>query len=141
MRKTRQLPTRRPSTESDAAVEDDRRTPMLDDRSVGYRVRHCLHLHGSYQTDGRRVIAAVRHRTRERGNDDPGYLDSWGEPTAGQRIGVARLNSVATPSEVDSRSGLGCLAASVSCWSCPHQVGEGNLLLHAPESLGPQGGV
>lgn len=143
MRKTRQLPTRRPSTESDAAVEDDRRTPMLDDRSVGDRVRHYLHLHESYQTHGRRVIAAVRHRTRGCESDDPGYSDSWEGPTADQWIGVARSNSNsnATPSEVDSRSGLGCLAASVSCWSCPHQVGEGNLLLRAPKSLGPQGGV
>ena len=142
MRKTRQLPTRRPSVVSDEAVEDDRRALMIDDPSAGDRVRHCLrHRLHRCQTDGHRVIAAVRHRTRERGNDDPGYLDSWGEPTAGQRIGVARLNSIATPSEVDSRSGLGCLAASVSCWSCPHQVGEGNLLLRAPKSLGPQGGV
>lgn len=127
------------------AVEDDRRTLMNDDRSVGDRVRHCLHRRGNHQTDGHRVIVAVRHRNRACGIDDPGYSDSWGEPTAGQWIGVARsnsnANSIATPSEVDSRSELGCLAASVSCWSCPHQVGEGNLLLRAPESLGPQGGV
>ena len=122
---------------------------MNDDRSVGDRVRHCLHRHGNHQTDGHRVIVAVRHRNRACGIDDPGYSDSWGEPTAGQWIGVARSNSNAnsnananaTPSEVDSRSGLGCLAASVSCWSCPHQVGEGNLLLRALESVGPQGGV
>ena len=122
-------------------MEDDRRTPMLDDRSVGYRVRHCLHLHGSYQTDGRRVIAAVRHRTRGCESDDPGYSDSWEGPTADQWIGVASSNSNATPSEVHSRSGLGCLAVSVSCWSCPHQVGEGNLFVRAPESLGLQGGM
>ena len=126
------------------AVEDDRRTLMNDDRSVGDRVRRCQNP-GNHQTDGRRVTVAVRHRTRACGIDDPGYSDSWEGPTAGQWIGVARsnsnANSIATPSEVDSRSGLGCLAASVSCWSCPHQVGEGNLLLRAPESLGPQGGV
>ena len=126
-------------------MEDDRRTLMNDDRSVGDRVRHCLHRHGNHQTDGHRVIVAVRHRNRACGIDDPGYSDSWGEPTAGQWIGVARSNSNAnsnvTPSEVDSRSELGCLAASVSCWSCPHQVGEGNLLLRALESVGPQGGV
>ena len=134
---------------NDAAVEDDRRTLMNDDRSVGDRVRHCPHHHWDHQTDGRRVIVAARHRTRECESDDPGCSDSWGEPTEGQQNGVARrnsnanlnLNAIATPSEVDSRSELGCLAASVSCWSCPHQVGEGNLLLRAPESLGPQGGV
>lgn len=127
------------------AVEDDRRTLMNDDRSVGDRVRHCLHRRGNHQTDGHRVIVAVRHPTHASEIDDPGYSDSWEGPTAGQWIGVARsnsnANSIATPSEVDSRSGLGCLAASVSCWSCPHQVGEGNLLLRALESVGPQGGV
>lgn len=132
-------------------MEDDRRTLMNEDRSVGDRVRRCLHHHGNHQTDGHRVIVAVRHRTRACGIDDPGYSDSWEGPTAGQWIGVARrnlnsnansnANSIAMPSEVDSRSELGCLAASVSCWSCPHQVGEGNLLLRAPEFLGPQGGV
>ena len=126
-------------------MEDDRRTLMNDDPSVGDRVRRCLHHLGNHQTDGHRVIVAVRHRTRACGIDDPGYSDSWEGPTADQWIGVARRNSNAnwnaTPSEVDSRSELGCLAASVSCWSCPHQVGEGNLLLRAPESLGPQGGV
>ena len=131
-------------------MEDDRRTLMNDDRSVGDRVRRCQNP-GNHQTDGRRVTVAVRHRTRACGIDDPGYSDSWEGPTAGQWIGVARrnlnsnansnANSIATPSEVDSRSGLGCLAASVSCWSCPHQVGEGNLLLRALESVGPQGGV
>ena len=126
---------------NDAAVEDDHRTLMNDDRSVGDRVRHCPRHHWNHQTDGRRVIVAVRHRTRACESDDPGYLDSWGEPTAGQRNGVVRQNSNATPSEVDSRSEVGCLAASVSCWSCPHQVGEGNLLLRAPEALGPQGEV
>ena len=126
-------------------MENDRRTRMNDDRSVGARVRHCPRHHWDHQTDGRRVNVAVRHRTRACESDDPGYLDSWGEPTAGQRNGVVRQNSNAnsnsnaTPSEVDSRSELGCLAASVSCWSCPHQVGEGNLLLRAPEALGPQG--
>ena len=131
------------------AVEDDRRTLMNDDRSVGDRVRHCLHRRGNHQTDGHRVIVAVRHPTHASEIDDPGYSDSWEGPTGGQRIGVARRNSNAnsnsnahaTPSEVDSRSELGCLAASVSCWSCPHQVGEGNLLLRALESVGPQGGV
>ena len=93
------------------------------------------------------MIVALRRQTRACEIDDPGYSDSWEGPTAGQRIGVARSNLNANanlnakPSEVDSRSELGCLAASVSCWSCPHQVGEGNLLLRAPESLGPQGGV
>ena len=93
------------------------------------------------------MIVALRRQTRACEIDDPGYSDSWEGLTAGQRIGVARsnLNSNANlnakPSEVDSRSELGCLAASVSCWSCPHQVGEGNLLLRAPESLGPQGEV
>ena len=135
---------------NDAAVEDDRRTLMNDGRSVGDRVRRCQNP-GNHQTDGRRVTVAVRHQTHASEIDDPGYSDSWEEPTAGRRIGVARsnlnsnanliANSIATPSEVDSRSELGCLAASVSCWSCPHQVGEGNLLLRAPESLGPQGGV
>ena len=120
---------------NDAAVEDDRRTLMNDGRSVGDRVRHCPRHHWDHQTDGRRAIVAVRHRTRACEIDDPGYSDSWEGPTAGQRIGVARrssnsnANSIATPSEVDSRSELGCLAASGSCWSCPHQVGEGNLLL------------
>ncbi len=123
---------------NDVAVADERRTLLSDDRSVGGRDRRYPHACPSY---GRRVIVAVRHQTRERGIDDPGYSDSWGEPTADQRIGVGRRNSIATPSEVDSRSELGCLAASVSGWSCPHQVGEGNLLLRAPESLGPQGGV
>ena len=130
-------------------MEDDRRTLMSDDRSVVGRVHRYPRHHGNHQTDGRRVIVAARHRTRECGSDDPGCSDSWGEPTGGQRNGVVRrnanansnLNAIATPSEVDSRSELGCLAASVSCWSCPHQVGEGNLLLRAPESLGPQGGV
>lgn len=132
---------------NDVAAEDDRRTLMNDDRSVGDRVRHCLRHHWDHQTDGHRVIVALRRQTRACEIDDPGYSDSWEGPTAGQRIGVARsnLNSNANlnakPSEVDSRSELGCLAASVSCWSCPHQVGEGNLLLRAPESLGPQGGV
>ena len=130
---------------NDEAAEDDRRTLMSDDRSVGGRVRRYPRHHWDHQTDGRRVIVAARHRTRECESDDPGCSDSWGEPTAGQQNGVARrnsnLNANATPSEVDSRSELGCLAASVSCWSCPHQVGEGNLLLRAPESLGPQGGV
>jgi hypothetical protein len=135
---------------NDAAVADDRRTLMNDDRSVGDRVRRCQNP-GNHQTDGRRVTVAVRHPTHASEIDDPGYSDSWEGPTAGQWIGVARRNSNAnansnsnsnaTPSEVDSRSELGCLAASVSCWSCPHQVGEGNLLLRAPESLGPQGGV
>ena len=135
---------------NDAAVEDDRRTLMNDGRSVGDRVRHCQNPE-DHQTDGRRVTVAVRHPTHASEIDDPGYSDSWEGPTAGQRIGVARRNSnsnanliassIVTPSEVDSRSELGCLAASVSCWSCPHQVGEGNLLLRAPESLGPQGGV
>ena len=135
---------------NDVAVEDDRRTLMNDDRSVGDRVRHCQNPE-DHQTDGRRAIVAVRHRTRACEIDDPGYSDSWEGPIAGQQIGVARRNSnsnanliassIVTPSEVDSRSELGCLAASVSCWSCPHQVGEGNLLLRAPESLGPQGGV
>ena len=135
---------------NDAAVEDDRRTLMNDGRSVGDRVRRCQNP-GNHQTDGRRVIVAVRHRTRACEIDDPGYSDSWEGPIAGQRIGVARRNSnsnanliassIVTPSEVDSRSELGCLAASVSCWSCPHQVGEGNLLLRVPEFLGPQGGV
>ena len=126
-------------------MENDRRTRMNDDRSVGARVLRYPHHHGNHQTDGRRVNVAVRHRTRACESDDPGYLDSWGEPTAGQRNGVVRQNSNAnsnsnaTPSEVDSRSEVGCLAASVSCWSCPHQVGEGNLLLRAPEALGPQG--
>ena len=124
-------------------MEDDRRTLMNDDRSVGDRVLRHPHHYGNHQTGGRRVIVAARHRTRACGSDDPGCSDSWGEPTAGQRNGVARQNSNAnaTPSEVDSRSELGCLAASVSCWSCPHQVGEGNLLLRAPEFLGPQGGM
>lgn len=119
-------------------MEDDRRSLMNDDRSVGGRGRRYPNGCPSY---GRHVIVAVSHQTRECGNDDPGYSDSWGGPTADQRIGVARSNSIATPSEVDSRSGLGCLAASVSCWSCPHQVGEGNLLVRALESVGPQGGV
>ena len=130
-------------------MEDDRRTLMSDDRSVVGRVHRYPRHHGNHQTDGRRVIVAARHRTRACESDDPGCSDSWGEPTAGQQNGVVRrnsngnlnLNAIATPSEVDSRSELGCLAASVSCWSCPHQVGEGNLLLRAPESLGPQGGV
>jgi len=121
---------------NDAAVEDDRRTLMNDGRSVGDRVRRCQNP-GNHQTDGRRVTVAVRHPTHASEIDDPGYSDSWEGPTAGQWIGVARRNSNAnsnsnsnaTPSEVDSRSELGCLAASVSCWSCPHQVGEGNLLL------------
>ena len=130
---------------NDAAVEDDRRTLMNDDRSVGDRVRHCPRHHWDHQTDGHRVIVALPRQTRACEIDDPGYSDSWEGPIAGQQIGVARrnsnANSNATPSEVDSRSELGCLAASVSCWSCPHQVGEGNLLLRAPESLGPQGGV
>ena len=135
---------------NDAAVAGDRRTLMNDDRSVGDRDRRCQNP-GDHQTDGRRVTVAVRHRTRACEIDDPGYSDSWEGPIAGQQIGVARRNSnsnanliassIVTPSEVDSRSELGCLAASVSCWSCPHQVGEGNLLLRAPESLGPQGGV
>ena len=101
---------------SDEAVEDDRRSLMNDDRSVGDRVHRCLH-HGlnPCQTDGRCVIVVVSHQTRECGNDDPGYSDSGEGPTADQRIGVARSNSIATPSEVDSRSGLGCLAALVSC--------------------------
>ena len=117
-------------------MEDDRRTLMNDDRSVGDRVLRHPHHHGNHRTDGGR-------RTRACGSDDQGCSDSWGEPTAGQRNGVVRqnsnANSNATPSEVDSRSEVGCLAASVSCWSCPHQVGEGNLLLRAPEALGPQG--
>ena len=131
---------------NDAAVAGDRRTLMNDGRSVGDRVRRCQNP-GNHQTDGRRVIVALRRQTRACEIDDPGYSDSWEGPTAGQRIGVARsnlnanANLIAKPSEVDSRSELGCLAASVSCWSCPHQVGEGNLLLRAPESLGPQGGV
>ena len=135
---------------NDVAVEDDRRTLMNDDRSVGDRVRRCQNP-GDHQTDGHRVIVALPRQTRACEIDDPGYSDSWEGPTADHWIGVARsnLNSnanlsanlIATPSEVDSRSELGCLAASVSCWSCPHQVGEGNLLLRAPESLGPQGGV
>ena len=126
-------------------MEDDRRTLMNDDRSVGARVLRYPHHHGNHQIDGRRVIVAARHRTRACGIDDPGYSDSREGPTADQWIGVAHRNSNAnwnaTPSEVDSRSEFGCLAGSVSCWSCPHQVGEGNLLLRAPESLGPQGGV
>ncbi len=132
---------------NDAAVAGDRRTLMNDDRSVGDRVRHCLRHRWNHQTDGHRVIVAMHRQTRACEIDDPGYSDSWEGPTAGQRIGVARrypnanANLNAKPSEVDSRSELGCLAASVSCWSCPHQVGEGNLLLRAPESLGPQGGV
>jgi hypothetical protein len=93
-------------------VEDDRRSLINDDRSVGGRGRRYPNGCPSY---GRHVIVAVSHQTRECGNDDPGYSDSWGGPTADQRIGVARSNSIATPSEVDSRSGLGCLAASVSC--------------------------
>ena len=134
---------------NDVAVEDDRRTLMNDDRSVGDRVRHCPRHHWDHQTDGHRVIVALPRQTRACEIDDPGYSDSWEGPTADHWIGVARSNlnsnansnANATPSEVDSRSELGCLAASVSCWSCPHQVGEGNLLLRAPESLGPQGGV
>ena len=124
-------------------MEDDRRTLMNDDRSVGARVLRYPHHHENHQTDGRRVLVAARHQTRACGSDDPACSDSWAEPTAGQRNGVARQNSNsnAKPSEVDSKSELACLAVSVSCWSCPHQVGEGNLLLHAPESLGPQGGV
>ena len=136
---------------NDAAVEDDRRTLMNDGRSVGDRVRRCPRHHWDHQTDGRRVTVAVRHPTHASEIDDPGCSDSWEGPTAGQWNAVARRNSnsnanliassIVTPSEVDSRSELGCLAASVSCWSCPHQVGEGNLLLRAPESLGPQEGV
>ena len=67
-------------------MEDDHRSLMNDDRSVGDRVHRCLH-HGLHpcQTDGRCVIVAVSHQTRECGNDDPGYSDSWEGPTADQR--------------------------------------------------------